>query len=75
MVSLDILKNTVLDILNIKKRTSKKTNYVGFCGGPTYGLGFTYKKILGKYGFQLSGLPYMTDSKNNFFLIILINLI
>ena len=57
----------LLDILNITNEPAKKNNYVGFCGGPTYGLGFTYKKLLGKYGFQISGLPYMNDMRNNFF--------
>jgi hypothetical protein len=69
MTTLDILKNLLLNALNntAKAEPIKKTNYVGFCGGLTYGLGFTYKKLFGKYGFQVSGLPYMTDSKNNFF--------
>lgn len=59
---------SILDFFSSNSNTQKveKTNYVGFSGGPTYGLGFTYKKLLDKYGFQISGLPYKSNT-NSFY--------
>jgi hypothetical protein len=62
MSILDFFSSTT----NNNTQTAEKTNYVGFSGGPTYGLGFTYKKLLDKYGFQISGLPYKSDT-NSFY--------
>lgn len=59
---------SILDFFSSKTNTqiTEKTNYIGFSGGPTYGLGFTYKKLLDKYGFQISGLPYKSNT-NSFY--------
>lgn len=45
----------------------EKTNYFGFSIGPTYGLGFTFKKIINSFGVQITGFPYMKSIDENFF--------
>jgi len=59
MFTTDIIQSIKNKVLKTKP---EKTNYIGFSAGLTYGLGFTYKKIIDNKGVQVSVLPFRMDN-------------
>jgi hypothetical protein len=53
MSILDFFKKSKED-----KPNNKVTNYIGFSGGLTYGLGFTFRRKINNTAFQTSGLAF-----------------
>lgn len=63
---------SILDIFTSKTSATTtnnteedKTSFLGFSAGPTHGLGFTYRKTIGKVGIQGSVLPYKNSNPEN----------